>query len=116
MRLFILLFVFALTPAFAADDAPPPPPMPELDEPDALPTVEDQINRDDFEPEIKIIERGDRRIEEYRVRGQLYMVKITPSVGKPYYLIDRDGDGDMESRTFEFTESQNLPQWVLFRW
>jgi hypothetical protein len=115
MRLLILLIALTISPAFAADDAPPPPPLPEIDD-TALPTVEDQINRDDFEPQIKIIERGDKKIEEYRVAGQLYMVKITPAGGVPYYLVDQDGDGDMETRMHDFNSNQNLPRWVLFRW
>lgn len=32
-------------------------------------------------------------IAEYRVAGQLRMVKVTPVRGPTYYLIDRDGDG-----------------------
>ena len=32
-------------------------------------------------------------IEEYRVAGQLRMVKVTPSRGAAYYLMDENGDG-----------------------
>ncbi len=35
-------------------------------------------------------------VEEYRVGGMLHMVKITPSRGVPYYLMDRNGDGRFE--------------------
>lgn len=36
-------------------------------------------------------------IEEYRVAGQLRMVKVTPSRGPAYYLIDENGDGRLDS-------------------
>jgi len=44
----------------------------------------------------KTMDNGDR-IDEYRVAGQVRMVKITPTRGAPYYLYDRDGDGHMDN-------------------
>ena len=35
-------------------------------------------------------------ISEYRVGGQLSMVKITPARGPTYYLMDTDGDGRLD--------------------
>lgn len=35
-------------------------------------------------------------VTEYRVQGQLRMVKVVPVRGPAYYLIDRDGDGHMD--------------------
>ena len=35
-------------------------------------------------------------ISEYRVGGQLTMVKITPARGPTYYLMDTDGDGRLD--------------------
>jgi len=51
--------------------------------------------------------------EEYRVAGQLRMVKITPVRGAPYYLYDRDGDGALDR-----DDADKLPQtyWKLFSW
>ena len=69
-----------------------------------------------IEPEVTIIHRKKETIEEYRVNGLLYMVKITPVVGKPYYLIDRDGDGKLESRRTGIYDDGLVPQWVLFSW
>ena len=42
------------------------------------------------------VESNGDLVEEYRVGGLLRMVKITPSRGVPYYLIDRNGDGRFE--------------------
>ena len=40
----------------------------------------------------QVAENGDV-IEQYRVAGQLKVVKVTPSRGPVYYLMDNDGDG-----------------------
>lgn len=69
-----------------------------------------------IEPEVTIIRSDKEVIEEYRVNGLLYKVKITPTVGKPYYLIDRDGDGRLESRREGIYDDGLVPQWVLFSW
>ena len=69
-----------------------------------------------IEPEVNIVRRGDATIEEYRQNGRLYMAKITPKIGKPYYLVDKDGDGRMEARMSEIYDDFVVPQWVLFSW
>ena len=58
-------------------------------------------------------ENGDV-IEEYRVAGQLKVVKITPLRGAPYYLMDRDGDGHLDSSKGEGPVSPVY--WKLFGW
>jgi len=65
---------------------------------------------------IKIIGRDDGRIEEYRIAGRIYMIKITPHYGIPYYLIDSNGDGDMDTRKTEVDEHLMIPSWTLLRW
>ena len=67
----------------------------------------------DVEPEITIVKRGKDVVEEYRVNGKLYMLKITPRYGKPYYLIDQRGDGQL-SRQDSLDSGVRVPQWVLF--
>ena len=37
-------------------------------------------------------------VEELRVNGQLYAIRVTPKHGVPYYLVDSDGDGNLETR------------------
>ncbi len=83
-------------------DAPPPPMPAEAEE--------------GLEPEVTIIRKDDRTIEEYRLNGQLYMIKITPSKGYPYYLVDADGDGNLETRRNELDPRILVPSWVIFRW
>src|SRR5207342_1071753 len=36
-------------------------------------------------------------VSEYRVGGQLRMVRVQPARGPVYYLIDRNGDGRMDA-------------------
>lgn len=70
-----------------------------------------------LEPDVTIVQRKDAVVEEYRVNGRLYMVKITPKIGKPYYLMDNDGDGRMEARIGNLLyQDPIVPQWVIFSW
>jgi len=36
-------------------------------------------------------------IEEWRVNGRLHTVKVTPARGPVYYLVDSDGDGQIDN-------------------
>ncbi|RDZ26358.1 DUF2782 domain-containing protein [Lysobacter silvisoli] len=53
-------------------------------------------------------------VEEYRVAGQLRVVKITPLRGPVYYLVDSDGDGTLDSSKGEGPISP--VQYKLFSW
>ncbi len=68
------------------------------------------------EPEVTIREEEGRTIQEYRVNGYLYMVKIIPVHGKPYYLMDLDGDGKFDEVRGDDPGRIVLPQWILYRW
>jgi len=68
-----------------------------------------------LEPDVTIIERKDKTIEQYSINGHIYMIKITPSAGPPYYLYDLDGDGQMDVRRSSPMDIA-VPQWVLFSW
>ncbi|MEK7322476.1 MAG: DUF2782 domain-containing protein [Pseudomonadota bacterium] len=79
-------------------------------EPDVVP------GNESAEPEVTIIQRGGEAIEEYRIANQLYMIKVTPAQGAPYYLVDTDGDGNLETRERDLDSAVVPPRWVLFRW
>jgi len=53
-------------------------------------------------------------VEEYRVAGQLRMVKVTPSRGPAYYLMDENGDGRLDKSKGEGTVSPVY--WKLYGW
>lgn len=93
--------------AYAAEADPAVPEPPEI--PPAL------VDGEAIEPEVTIIKKEEGTIYEYRINGQLYMVKVQPVVGPPYYLVDRDGDGEFDSRS-EDPASISVPQWILLRW
>jgi hypothetical protein len=82
-------------------DYSPPPPAPE--------TAPHEVV-----PEITIVTKKDAIHEEYRANGRLYMIKVTPTKGKPYYLIDRDGSGQF--RRSDFEPSVAIPMWVIKSW
>ncbi len=91
---------------------PPPPPIPPAGSYKAKPEPPaDQPA--DLEPVVTITTRGDDLIEEYRMNGRLYMVKVTPGKGKPYYLIDPEGKG--EFRRSDLQPSISVPTWVIKR-
>ena len=53
-------------------------------------------------------------VEEYRIAGQLRVVKITPLRGPTYYLVDSNGDGTLDSSKGEGPISP--VQYKLFEW
>lgn len=59
----------------------------------------------------KAMDNGDT-IEEFRVGGQLRMVKVTPARGAPFYMYDRDGDGRMDSDN----DGTKPVYWKLYSW
>ncbi len=78
--------------------------------------VDPALIEDSLEPEINIQQFDNREVQEYSVNDRVYMVKITPNVGSPYYLVDPDGTGEMEYKRDTVGLEVNPPQWTLFRW
>lgn len=102
----LLAFIAQAAIAVQAADAPPPPA-----------SLSDQEGQEEIEPEVVIIQRDDKTIEEHRVNGRLYMIKVTPKNAPPYFLLDKDGDGTMETRgSSDLQPDIQIPHWVLFRW
>ncbi len=66
------------------------------------------------EAEITIIKEKALSVEEYRSGGRLYMIKVTPKVGPPYYLVDQRGDGKF-ARQESLDSGFRPPQWVIHR-
>ncbi len=109
----LLLITLAGSSAWAADPHPLRPRAEISRSPLPMPEVK-QGNVP--EPEVTITTSGENAsVEEYRVNGRLFMIKITPAKGFPYYLIDTDGDGDLDSRRNDL-EGLPVNQWILFRW
>jgi hypothetical protein len=81
------------------DEPPPPPPMVEAD-----PALE---------PQVTVRTEGGQTIQEFRIRGKLYMVRVTPKGGPPYILMDHRGDGTMTRQDNPLDTGVRVPQWVL---
>ena len=110
----ILVAASLCGPAFATDPGAPPPPA---DAPPPPPLIEERPSDEPIaEPEVRIIRKPDETVEEYRIHGQLYMIRVTPKKGPPYYLLDADGNGSLETRSDELDPKIMIPGWVLFRW
>jgi len=74
------------------------------------------VRPSDIEPAVTVREHENRVVQEYRVNNNLYMMKITPTVGAPYYLVDEDGSGDMAWHRSTDQIEDNVPQWTLMSW
>ena len=96
------------------EPVPPLPPPPSADEVTTAPKVATDPEGPP-EPEVTIVQRGEDRFEEYRVGGHLYMVKVTPHIGRPYYLIDTSGNGTFVRRNSP-DPGLLVPMWILFQW
>ncbi|MDY0208126.1 MAG: DUF2782 domain-containing protein, partial [Pseudomonas sp.] len=57
---------------------------------------------------------GDKTVEEYRVNGFLYAVKVTPKKGKPYFLVRADGSEGNFIRADK--PEMRIPSWEIFSW
>ncbi|HSI43064.1 MAG TPA: DUF2782 domain-containing protein [Methylotenera sp.] len=66
------------------------------------------------EPQITIVKKknGDT-VEEYRMNGQLYMMKVTPAHGVPYYMHREDQEGGWLNDGPN--QPLSVPKWILFR-
>jgi hypothetical protein len=108
MHRYALLLALALAlPAAAQLDRPPVlEPIPEPPPPPG------GVQDPSLEPQVTIIQRGEDKVEEYRVRGKLYMVKVTPPHGVPYYLVDQRGDGVM-TRMDSMDTGLRVPMWLI---
>lgn len=111
-----VLFVLPLLLSVGIVSAEAPPDAVTLPDPLPPPDMAEQEGQEELEPEVTIIRRKDATVEEYRMNGRLYMVKVTPVIGKPYYFVDRDGDGLMESRMSDLYNPTRVPQWLIFSW
>lgn len=69
-----------------------------------------------MEPEVVITPKEQGRVKEYSINGQVYMIEIIPEKGVPYYLVDTDGDGLLETRQNQIQPDMLIPSWPILRW
>ena len=81
------------------DEVPPPPAMVEGD-----PSIE---------PQVTVRTEDGQSVQEYRVKGKLYMQRVTPKYGRAYVLMDHKGDGTFTKQDNTLDNGVRVPQWVL---
>jgi hypothetical protein len=79
------------------EEAPPPPAVTE----DAT-----------LAPDVSIKTKGEDKVEEYRIRGKLYKMRVVPAAGAAYWLVDPKGDGSFV-RVDGPTPNIAVPMWVI---
>ena len=106
MTLFLPLLL-----ALAAQDPAPAQPVAEAPIP---PKAVAEAAKDD-PPTVSIRTEGNGdRVEEYRQNGRIYMVKVTPSRGPAYYLMDTDGNGKLNR---DDRDPRVSPvHWTIYEW
>lgn len=110
----LLAFVAMQLPLLAVAETPqaktPPADLQPLED-IPPPAITNEDNPD--EPQITIIKKKGETIEEYRINGQLYMMKVTPANGVPYYMHKEDQNGGwlMDGPT----QPVSIPKWTIFR-
>ncbi|WP_265945686.1 DUF2782 domain-containing protein [Dechloromonas sp. A34] len=108
MRRLLPLLLLAALPAWAQQDLQPlpavPPPPPGMEAFDAA-----------LEPQVTIVKTEKESREEFRIKGKLYMVKVTPAVGPAYYLVDRQGDGNFVEADIA-PNPVKPPMWIIHSW
>jgi len=124
----IALVCFASGALAQEEDAAAPPPLPAIDaqprevqgeEEGDVPIPPKVIDENEIlEPTVQIRrDDDDNIIEEYRMEGRVYMVKVTPKTGIPYYYIDDDGDGQLEMRESDRAANPIKPaMWKIKEW
>ena len=119
MRILIaLLLAVFLVPAFAQsgarprpagslplEEVPPPPPM-------VVDTPESALEKELRDAQMTERTEGEQKVQEYRVKGKLFMMRVTPKHGRPYIMIDHKGDGQF-ARQDNLDSGVRVPQWVL---
>lgn len=103
--------ILPLLLALAAAPAAPPAATEDVPIPEKV-----QAEAADEEPptvSIRVEENGDR-VEEYAQGGRVFMVKVTPKRGPPYYLTDPDGNGRFN--TDDRDPRISPVHWSIYEW
>ena len=124
-----LLLLAVAAPALAQTPPPTPSQTPSQAHPrpkdlqvidDATPPKEPappppRVQNDPSDTKVTIRKDGDNTVEEYRLKGKLYKMRVLPRDGKPYLLIDEKGDGQFAqpSRGPADAHGLSVPMWVI---
>lgn len=65
------------------------------------------------EPDITIVQEQDKQMHIHQINGKIYGIKVIPKIGKPYNLVDTNGDGEFVRNA---QDRILVPEWVLISW
>jgi hypothetical protein len=113
VRHLLAALLLVLPVAAQAADARPPnlEPIPEP----PLPAVQTSPDDPTLEPQVTIRRQGEDTIEEFRLNGQLYMIRVVPRNGIPFYLTAPPGEGTYPAPVSAGPEVRP-PLWTIFSW
>jgi len=126
LLLSFLLLIILPSAAFAAKVGELPPPTTVQDIPESQETVLSDNNaslNDELKPgtggaeNLRVFRRKDGTVvEEYSIRGRVYMIRVKPPGNLPaYYLYDDEGNGKFERRLPGGYKRTTPPTWVIKR-
>lgn len=110
--------IFSALLALAAQDASATektaePTVKEAPVPEKIPAKQSE----DDAPSVRIRTRDNGDVvEEYREAGMVRMVKVTPTRGKPYYIMDNNGDGRLDRADAEAAGGVVPVSWIIATW
>lgn len=84
--------------------------------PDPPPLPERVRSGESLEPDVTIIRRARETVTEYRINGRLQAIRVEPDGAPAYYLVDTDGDGDLETRRNGYDSDILIPMWLILSW
>jgi hypothetical protein len=67
-------------------------------------------------PASVVLESRNTVIQEHRRGGEVYLIEVQKRNAGSYVLIDRDGQGQRESRSTDLENDVDTAKWSLFRW
>ena len=107
MRRVLLLVLSAAASAALAQQPAKLEPLPE-----APPPPRGSLDAAVDEPRVRIAPQEGDRVEEVREAGRVKMLKVTPTNGIPYYLIDTTGNGNWMRRD-SLDDGLRVPMWTI---
>ena len=110
--LLAVLAALSLSAASQSTARPRPAGTAPLEEPPPPPLLSEN-ETSSAEPQVSIRTEGDETIQEYRIGGKVFMQRVTPKHGRPYVLMDHNGDGTFVRNDHPTDLGLRVPQWVL---
>lgn len=65
------------------------------------------------ERQITIVNDQDKVMHVHQLNGKVYGIRVEPTNGKPYNLVDPNGEGDFIRNAHD---KILVPEWVLIKW